>query len=60
MSQLTPEQQKQLEWATQNLRLEGYEPSQEDIKNAELILRGEKTADDVIKDILKRHTGIHD
>ena len=56
MSQLTPEQQKQLEWATQNLRLEGYEPSQEDIKNAELILRGEKTADDVVKDILKRHT----
>ena len=56
MSQLTPEQQKQLEWATQNLRLEGYEPSQEDIKEAELILLGEKTADDVVKDIIRRHT----
>ena len=54
MSQLTEEQQKQLEWVTQNLRLEGYEPSPEIIKEAELILLGEKTVDDVIKDIIKK------
>lgn len=54
MSQLTPEQEKEIEWTVQNLRLSGYEPSQECIENLKQIALGQKTAEEVIKETIEK------
>ena len=56
MSQLTPEQQKQIDWVIQNQRLSGFEPSKECIENMKQISLGQITVEDAIKDAIRRNT----
>lgn len=55
---LAPEQQRQLDWATQNMRLEGYEPSGEAKRDAKAILRGEKTVEKAVQEVIRKHTHV--